>query len=251
MRAGRYLPGDSLLHRMPAAPKIAVLTCCAVSTVALPGVPGALAAPLVSAAVCAAASLPPAELLAGVRGSRWFLLAIFVFNALFFGGPGTIASWWIIDLTVAGMQQGAIVALRTALVIVLGSVLVATTKPQELVGGIERSLSPLGRLGLPVDTLALAAGITLQFIPILLSECEQLMTAQRARGRVDPASGVTSKIIRSIYMIREDLLGFVRLLVPVFVAAFRRADDLSVAMRARGYRLGSGRLRERGREQRS
>ena len=109
---------------------------------------------------------------------------------------------------------------------VLGALLTAMTRPQELVRGVRDVLAPLSRLGVPVEAAALAVGVTVQFVPTLLREGRQLVRAQRLRCGAAASRGSMRRAVN-----------YVRLLVPIFVAAFRRADELSIAMEARGYQV--------------
>ncbi len=221
-----YVWADSPLHRMPAGPKLLGLLVCVV-LVALASGPVALTCACAGAAGLVALSRVgwrPALRVAW--GLRWFLLAVLVMNALFFGGEGPLLSLGPVGVTAAGLAQGVRIVVRTLLVAVLGALLTATTRPQELVAGVRALLAPLGWLGLPVEAAALAVGVTVQFVPTLLRESRQIMRAQALR-----CGGVASRgIVRRA-------VSYVRLLVPIFVSAVRRADELSLAMEARGYRM--------------
>lgn len=220
----RYVPAGSVLHRMPAAAKVVGLVAC-VTLVCMAEGPVALGLcglGCVGLAVLSRAGL--ARALRPAWGLRWFALLVLALNALLFSDVDPVWSLGFLHLTWAGLAQGARIAARVLEVVVLGAVLTLTTRPQELVGGVRTLLSPLARLGANTEPVALAVGIAMQFVPTLLRECRSLIKAQSARG-LGSQSGIV-----------EQVRGFVRLLVPVFVAAFRRADELSLAMEARGYR---------------
>lgn len=224
--AGGYVWADSALHRMPAAPRLALLVA-AIAVCALARGPwGWLAATALVALLVALSHVGARRSLAAVWGLRWFLLAVLAMNALFFSREEALLELGPVALTWAGISQGTSVAARVALIAVLGSLLAATTRPQEMVNAVRILLRPLAALGANTEVAALAVGITVQFVPTLLRESRHLMRAQRARG-----AGMSSG---TIFQRAADL---VRLLVPVFVSAFRRADELSLAMEARGYRL--------------
>ena len=163
-------------------------------------------------------------------GLRWFLLMVLALNALLFSDVDPLFSLGPAYLTSSGLAQGVRIVVRTLLVVVLGTLLTATTRPQELVAGVRRLLRPLGRLGLPIEAAALAVGVTVQFVPTLLRESRQLMRAQEIRCGNVATRGIMRRSV-----------SYIRLLVPMFVSAVRRADELSVAMEARGYRLSSPR----------
>lgn len=221
-----YVWADSPLHRMRAEAKLAGLLVCAVLVVLA-------SSPLELLAACAgvAALVTLARVGWQVAGRaawslRWFLLLVLAMNALLFSSADAIFSLGPLHLSPEGVAQGLRVVVRTLLVVVLGTLLTATTRPQELVEGVRRALSPLGRLGVPVEAAALAVGVTVQFVPTLLRESYQLMRAQSIRCGNVASRGIMRRAV-----------SYVRLLVPIFVSTVRRADELSVAMEARGYRL--------------
>lgn len=230
-----YVWADSPLHRLGAPVKIVGLVCC-VALVVLASTPLELAAAAVG--VAALAALSRTGWRAAVRaawGMRWFLLTVLALNALFFGGADPLLVFGPARLTLEGLAQGGRIVVRTLLVVVLGTLLTATTRPQELVDGVRSLMRPLGRLGMPVEVVALAVGVTVQFVPTLLRESHQLMRAQQVRCGGVEARGIMRRAV-----------SYVRLLVPIFVSAVRRADELSVAMEARGYRLDRPRESARG-----
>ncbi|MCM3762351.1 energy-coupling factor transporter transmembrane protein EcfT [Alkalihalobacillus oceani] len=133
-----------------------------------------------------------------------------------------------------GVRQAAFMALRLLTLIVFTSLLTLTTKPIDLTDGLEYLLGPLKKVKLPAHELALMMSIALRFIPTFMQETEKIMKAQMARG-VDFTSGP----------LRQRVMAFVPLLVPLFISAFKRAEDLALAMEARGYRGGEGRTKYR------
>ena len=232
--AGGYGWADSPLLRAPASAKLAGFVAAA-----------ALVVLATTSAQLALAALGVAALVAGSRvgwavvgrpvwGLRWFLLAVLCLNALLFSPADPLLSLGPLHLTTAGLAQGVRVVVRTALVVALGALLTATTLPQQVTDGVRGLLRPLARLGVPTEVAALAVGVTVQFVPTLLRESRQLMRAQALRCGDMAARGIMRRSV-----------SYVRLLVPVFVTAFRRADELSVAMEARGYRLGGRAARRR------
>ena len=221
-----YVWVDSPLHRLGAAPKLLGLLGCSALVVAA-STPLELG--LACAGVAALVALSRVGWRAAARaawGLRWFLLAVLAMNALLFSDVDPLISLGPAHLTAAGLAQGARIVARTLLVVVLGSLLTATTRPQELVDGVRSLLRPLARLGVPTEAAALAVGVTVQFVPTLLRESRQLVRAQQLRCGSVSSRGIMRRAV-----------SYVRLLVPIFVSALRRADDLSRAMEARGYRL--------------
>ncbi len=154
-----------------------------------------------------------------------FFLFVFLLNAFFFSKEAPLLRFWVFTLTEAGIRQGGKVVIHVAFVLVLGAVLTETTRPVELTRGITRLLSPLRFLCLPVEEIALTVSLALRFIPTLEREAETLRLAETARG--------------ADFQSKNPLLrvkSYASLLLPIFLVSFKRADDLSVAMEARGYR---------------
>ena len=148
------------------------------------------------------------------------------------GGGESILKVGIINVTSEGIIKGVLISLRLILLITLSSLLTFTTTPISLTDALESILSPFRRLGLPVSELAMMMTIALRFVPTLLEETDRIIKAQRARG-VDFETGNLITRAKS----------FVPILVPLFLSAFRRADELATAMEARCYRGGVGRTR--------
>ena len=139
---------------------------------------------------------------------------------------------WIFDLTYEGLEKGFFISLRLILLIGVSSLLMFTTSPLMLTDALEALFKPLKKVGFPAHELAMMMTIALRFIPTLLDETDRIMKAQTSRG-ADFASG-------NIFQRMKNMLP---LLVPLFISAFRRADELAVAMEARCYRGGEGRTR--------
>lgn len=147
--------------------------------------------------------------------------------------PGTpIVKFWIFKITAEGAQNAILMAIRLTYLILGTSIMTLTTTPNQLTDGLEKSLMPLSKIGVPVHAIAMMMSIALRFIPILIEETDKIMKAQMARG-ADFESG--NLLLRVKNMIP--------LLVPLFVSAFRRADDLAMAMEARCYNGGEGRTK--------
>ena len=150
-----------------------------------------------------------------------------------FATPGTeVAAVWKLTITREGIKTALFMAFRLIYLIIGSSILTLTTTPNNLTDGIEKGLSFLGRFKVPVHEVAMMMSIALSFIPILMEETDKIMKAQMARG-ADFESG---NLIRRT----KNMLP---LLVPLFVSAFRRANDLAMAMEARCYRGGAGRTK--------
>ncbi|HEY3364579.1 MAG TPA: energy-coupling factor transporter transmembrane component T [Symbiobacteriaceae bacterium] len=228
---GQYFPGDSLLHRLDPRTKILGVIFMSVVIFLPKAWPGYLIVVLFSLMAVLLSQVPIKFILRGLRPILIFLAITVVFNA--FLTPGE-ALWHIGRFTITreGIVLSAIAAIRLVLLVVTASLLTLTTSPIHLTDGMERLLRPLSPLGVPAHELALMMTIALRFIPTLAEEADRIMRAQAARG-ADFQSGNLMNRAR----------GLIPVMVPLFVAAFRRADELATAMEARGYRGGQGRTK--------
>lgn len=228
---GQYFPGKSPLHLLDSRTKI-ICTVLFISGVFL--AENYLAYAVVSAFTIVTillTALPIRMVLKSVR-PLWMIILLTVL-VHFFNTPGQVAfNVGPFAATHEGIRQGAFMSLRLVLLIIVSSLLTFTTSPIALTDGLERLLNPFKRLGLPAHELAMMMTIALRFIPTLLEETDRIMKAQMARG-ADFSSGNILKRAKNM----------VPLLVPLFVSAFRRADDLATAMEARCYRGGDNRTR--------
>lgn len=229
---GQYYPIDSFMHRLDPRLKI-VGTFVYIIAAFFVGTYIGLAMLLCFLGVCVAAGrLPVRALLRGLRAIYLLLVIAFVFNALLSGGETVYFHWWIFKLTREGLQRAVFMAVRLVLLITGASVLTLTTSPISLTDGIERLFSPLARIRFPAHEVAMMMTIALRFIPTLTEEADRIMKAQSARG----ASFDTGGLIKRAKAV-------IPLLVPLFVSAFRRAEELAMAMEARCYHGGEGRTR--------
>lgn len=221
----QYVPGESWLHRLD--PRTKVLSVVAFSIlVFLPrGLGLALAIAFAAVAVWAGRVRP--HLL--WRGLRPLLILVGITLVLnLFLTPGEpIWQWHSLTITREGVHLAVLVGLRLVLLVAFGSLLTQTTSPIALTDGLERLFRPFQRVGMPAAEVALMMTIALRFIPTLLDEAERILKAQQARCA---PLGRGNLVARARAM--------VPVLVPLFVASFRRADELAVAMEARGYRGG-------------
>ena len=161
------------------------------------------------------------------------LLMITVLFNLFLTREGNVLFHaWIITITEGGLRTAVYMAIRLIYLIIGSSLMTFTTTPNELTDGIEELLRPLNKIHVPVHEIAMIMSIALRFIPILLEETDKIMKAQLARG-ADFESGNIIQRAKSM----------IPILVPLFVSAFRRANDLAMAMEARCYRGGDGRTK--------
>ncbi len=230
---GQYYAADSPIHRLDPRTKIGVIFLFIVVLFVANSFVGFAIMGAFALLAIGLSRVPPRMILRGLRPILFilaFTLVLHLFmtkgEPLFRLGPLT-ATW-------QGLWQGAFIATRLVILIATTSLLTLTTSPIALTDGLERLLMPFSRLGVPAHELAMMMTIALRFIPTLLEEAEKVMKAQMARG-ADFSSGSLLQRARSL----------VPLLVPLFVGAFRRADELAMAMEARCYRGGKDRTRMR------
>lgn len=185
-------------------------------------------------AVVASAGIPLGYLFRALRPTLVLLMLTVVLNLFFSGVEGGTVLFrvWGLELTREGVVRAAFIGYRLIALVLVTSLLTFTTSPVELTDGIERILRPFRRVGVPAHELAMMMSIALRFIPTLLEETEKIMKAQMARGAEFDRGGILRRA-----------RALVPVLVPLFVSAFRRAEELSLAMEARCYRGGEHRTR--------
>ncbi|MBQ9757658.1 MAG: energy-coupling factor transporter transmembrane protein EcfT [Clostridia bacterium] len=228
---GQYFPGNSLIHRLDPRTKILciILYITVIFCVKNFWGYGVLAA---FTAICIISSkIPFGYVIKGVKPILIFVIFTALFN-LFLTNGRVLWSWGFLKITYEGVRLAAFMVLRLFFLVLGTSLLTLTTSPIALTDGIEKLLSPFKKIGVPAHELAMMMTIALRFVPTLLEETEKIIKAQTARG-ADFESG--NIINRAKAMIP--------ILIPLFVSAFRRADDLAVAMECRCYRGGENRTR--------
>lgn len=229
---GQYLPGQSLVHRLNPRLKILALLLILILLFSLKTFIG-LAVLLGSAVTLLAVSkVPFSYFLRGLKPI--FYIVIFALIIYFFFTKGGVVLLRIGFITVEsdGAREGIFVVTRLVTLVFFSLLLTLTTTPLSLTYGIGYFLKPLRYIGLPTDEVAMIMSIALRFIPTLMEESQRLMRAQVSRG-ADFESGSIFRKARNL----------VPLIVPLFISAFRRADELALAMEARGFRLGARRTR--------
>jgi energy-coupling factor transport system permease protein len=228
---GQYLPLESVVHRMDPRFKLVASMLYILSLFFVNSFTGYLVVVAFLALTIASSKIPYKYLLRGLKPV--LMIIIFAFGINIFLTPGTeIFRFGFLKITQEGVRQAFFMASRLVLLIIGTSLLTLTTSPIELTDGLERLLNPFKRIGLPAHELAMMMTIALRFIPTLLEETDKIMKAQMARG-ADFESGNLIKRAKSL----------IPLLVPLFISAFRRADELAMAMEARCYRGGENRTR--------
>lgn len=231
---GQYLPRASALHGLDPRTKILGTTGFLVILFFIPSFAGLGLFALSLLSLLALGQIPLGYALRGLRPVLYLLLITVFLNTFFAAGePGPVLfRLGPLVATQGGLRTGAFVALRLILLVAATSVLTFTTSPVELTDGLERLLRPFRRVGVPAHELAMMMTIALRFIPTLLEETEKIMKAQMARGAEFGQGNVIQRA-----------RAFVPVLVPLMLSAFRRSEELALAMEARCYRGGDGRTR--------
>lgn len=226
---GRYIVAESPIHRLDPRVKMAGAAVVLALVIALRSWPAyvVLSALLVLAA--SAAGLGFAFVVRNVLSLRWLLVVVFLMHGLL--GAGEPLVGWLPWVTREGLSTGGFFAWRVALMVTGAGLLTATTSPVDLGDALERLLRPLAWVRIPVHELAMIAVIALRFVPTLLEEARRIMKAQQGRG-ASFEGGLVAKA-----------RGALPVLVPLFASAFRRADELALAMDARCYRGAAGRTK--------
>ena len=228
---GQYYPADSVVHGLDPRVKLFSTLVYIISLFVFDGIFGFVYITICLAAVIRLCKVPFSFMVKGLRSIVVLLLIAALFNLLL--TPGIpIFTFGFIRITKVGIKNAALMTVRMIYLIIGSSIMTLTTTPNALTDGMERSLRPLNRMGVPVHEISMMMSIALRFIPILIEETDKIMKAQMARG-ADFESGGLVKRAKAM----------VPLLVPLFVSAFRRASDLALAMEARCYHGGEGRTK--------
>lgn len=231
---GRYVRGQSLIHQLDPRTKIIL---CFLYIILVFVANHWLSYLILIAFTFLTIKLTGMELsifLRGVRPMIWLILFTVIFQMLFTRGGTVFFQLGPISITSAGMINGIYIFIRLVLIILMSTVLTLTTSPIELTDGIEHLLRPLSRFGFPSHEIALMMSIALRYVPTLMDEATRIMNAQQSRGvEFDQGSLV------------DRAKSYVPILVPLFVSAFNRAEEMANAMEARGYQGGEGRSKYR------
>lgn len=228
---GQYYPAKSPIHKLDPRTKLAGTLIFIISVFLFHTVVGYAVATAFLAGMILISTVPVKFIFKGLKAIFMILLITMVFNIFLTPGEA-IVTFGIFKITKEGVSMAVRMAIRLIYLVIGSSLMTLTTTPNQLTDGLEKSLRPLNKIHVPVHEIAMMMSIALRFIPILLEETDKIMKAQIARG-ADFENG--SLIQRAKAM--------VPLLVPLFIAAFRRANDLAMAMEARCYRGGEGRTK--------
>ena len=228
---GQYYQTDSVIHRLDPRVKLITTIVFIVSLFVVDNFIGYIIAALFLALVIRNSKVPFKFMVKGMKAIMFLLLLTVGFNLFLTPGEPLIQIWKL-TITKEGAKLAAMMAVRLTFLIIGSSVMTLTTTPNNLTDGMESLMKPLAKIKVPVHEIAMMMSIALRFIPILLEETDKIMKAQIARG-ADFESGNIIKKAKAM----------VPLLVPLFISAFRRANDLAMAMEARCYRGGEYRTK--------
>lgn len=228
---GQYYPGTSVLHRLDPRVKLMGTLVFIISLFVFGSISSYLFAAAALVCVIVLSTVPPGFILRGLRTIFVLMLITALFN-MFLTPGDVIWRFWKLRITMQGLKMAVHMAFRLSFLIIGSSIMTLTTTPNRLTDGLETGLSWMNRIHVPVHEIAMMMSIALRFIPILMDEANRIMSAQKARG-ADFETGSLLRRARSL----------IPLLVPLFVSAFRRANDLALAMESRGYHGGEGRTK--------
>ncbi|MBC5648609.1 energy-coupling factor transporter transmembrane component T family protein [Christensenella tenuis] len=229
---GQYFPGDTVVHRLDPRIKILVALLFLVAVFVVRTMWGFLALALLFTLIIALAKIGPVTILRSIRPLLFIIIFTFVLNILFYSGQTIYWQWGFLTISKEGIEKAVFIAIRLVLLIVATSLLTLTTSPMQLTDGMESLLSPLKKIKFPVHEMAMMMSIAMRFIPTLVEETDRIMKAQTARGAEFDSGNLLKKAKNMI-----------PLLVPLFVGAFKRADELALAMESRCYHGDEGRTR--------
>lgn len=231
---GRYIPSDSFVHRMDPRSKL-IFVFAFICTVFLANNAVTYAVlGIFTLTAMLSVKVPLKFLIGGLKPVIWLVLFTFLLHIFFTKEGEVLADLGFFKIYEEGLRQAVFISLRFTYLIIVTTLLTLTTSPISITDGLETLLDPLKKVKFPVHEMALMMSISLRFIPTLMEETDKIIKAQTARG-AELATGPIKERIKSI----------VPLLIPLFVSAFKRAEDLATAMEARGYKGGEGRTKYR------
>ena len=230
---GQHFPGNSLVHRFDPRLKLVLTVVYIVLLFAASNPLGLTLSILFLGVMYKVAKIPVKMIGKSLKPILPIVLFTAVLNLFFVSGEGDpLVHFWFLTIYAEGVRYAVLMAVRVMALIAGTSLLTYTTSPIVLTDAIEQLLKPLGKLHFPVHELAMMMSIALRFIPTLIEETDKIMNAQKARGAQLDTGKMTDRV-----------KALVPVLIPLFISAFRRADELATAMECRCYRGGTGRTR--------
>ena len=229
---GQYVPGNSPVHRLDPRTKLICVVLYIVALFLASWFATYAVMFLVLAGSVALSRVPPKSILRGLKPVLFIVVFTAILNLFYTPGDTVLAQFWVFTITLEGVWRAFFMVVRIMMLISGTFLLTYTTSPILLTDGLESLMKPLKRVRVPVHELAMMMSIALRFIPTLIEETDKIMSAQKARG-ADFESGNLLQKAKAL----------VPILVPLFISAFRRADELAVAMECRCYHGGEGRTK--------
>lgn len=233
---GQYVEGNSILHRMDPKMKIILTFLYMILLFSIKTIPSYLVATVFTLGFVLICGVPLRLILKGLKPMLFILAFTAVMNLLMTKGEPlfsfTLFGKWDLSITKEGVRTAILMVIRLMYLLIGTSVLTLTTTPLKLTDGIERILKPMERIKVPAHEIAMMMSIALRFIPTLADETDKIIKAQKARGADFETGGILKRA-----------KALIPILVPLFVSAFRRADELATAMEARCYHGGAGRTK--------
>lgn len=229
---GQYFPGNSLIHRLDARLKLVLMLALIVVIFFVHTVWGYLSMAVLLLSMILLSRVSLKMVLKNIQSMWMVLLLAFVLNAFFVKGETMLWSWKFIHIYRESLLRATEMTVRLILLVLISTMLTFTTSAKEITDAIESLFRPLFKIGFPVHEMALMMSIALRFIPTLVEETDRIMKAQTARGASFDSGSLISRM--------KDMLP---VLIPLFVSAFKRAEELALAMEARCYHGGDNRTR--------
>ena len=229
---GQFFPGNSVVHRLDPRTKLLMLIVYIVALFLADNWASYLFVLGFLITVIAISHIPLKSIFRGMKPLIFILVFTGILNIFFTSGETLLVEFWVIKIYLEGIVRAVFMIARILMLITGTFLLTYTTSPIALTDGLESLLSPLKKIKLPVHELSMMMCIALRFIPTLIEETDKIMSAQKARG-ADFESGNIFKRVKAL----------IPILVPLFISAFRRADELATAMECRCYQGGDGRTK--------
>jgi energy-coupling factor transport system permease protein len=230
---GQYFPGNTVIHRLDPRTKLIMVVVYIVALFMANY--GIVSYAVIAAFLLGSIRLSTIKLKTITKGLKpvlFIMIFTALLNMLYTSGSHVLVSFWVFTITLEGVRNAIFIVLRIMMLITGTFLLTYTTSPISLTDGLESLMNPLKKIKVPVHELAMIMSIALRFIPTLIEETDKIISAQKARG----ADFETGSIL-------QRAKALIPILVPLFISAFRRADELAVAMECRCYQGGTGRTR--------
>lgn len=221
---GKYLPNDTVIHNLDPRAKIIAMLIVMIAIFIPAGWVGYFIIGMIILDCIFLAEIKLSYVAKGMKPLLFMMIFLFIINVLVMREGEIVFSLFGLDVYDSAIYQTLYIVIRLVYMVAITTILTATTKPLDLTLGIEDLLSPFIKIGVPAHEIAMMISIALRFIPTLIEETQRIMKAQASRG-VDMEEG----------KLKDKILSMVSLIVPLFISAFQRAEDLAYAMEARGY----------------